>query len=62
MMNYWKMYENIKKPFPEVKGITFKATLDKSMVQWNWRFLFVKSFKLVPRSLEEGPWPRQIVI
>jgi len=61
MMNYWKIYENKKKPFH--RGITFKATLDKgskSMVKWNWGFLLVKSFKLVPRFLVEGPWPRQI--
>jgi len=34
------------------------ATLDKGprcRVQWNWAFLLVKSFKLVPRPLDKGP-------
>jgi hypothetical protein len=42
---------------------SFRTTLDngsKSKVQWNWTFLLVKSFKLVPRHLEKGLGPRQI--
>ncbi len=40
-----------------------KAILDKglrSRVQWNWTFLLVKSFKLIPRMLNKDPRPRQI--
>jgi hypothetical protein len=41
----------------------FRVTVDKgskSRVQWNRTFLLVKSFKLLPRSLDESPGPRQI--
>ncbi len=55
----------IKVPMKRILPITnyFKATLDKgprSRVQWNQVFLLVKSIKLVPRHLDEGPGPRQI--
>ncbi len=42
---------------------SFKVTLDngrKRRVQWNWTFLLVKNFKLVPRHLDKGLGPRQI--
>ncbi len=41
----------------------FRVTVDKgskSRVQWNRTFLLVKSFKLLPRPLDESPGPRQI--
>jgi hypothetical protein len=63
MMNYWKVYKNIKEPFHWGQGHYIQGHLEegsKSMVQWNWGFLLVKSSKLVPRSLEESPWSRQI--
>jgi hypothetical protein len=43
--------------------MSFRAILDKgtkSKVQWNWAFLSIKSFKLVPSPLDEGSRPRQI--
>jgi hypothetical protein len=32
----------------------------RSRVQWNWTFLLIKSFKLVPRLLDNGLGLRQI--
>jgi hypothetical protein len=42
-----------------------RATWDKgpmSRFQWNWTFLLVKSFELVPRPLNKSPKPRQIML
>jgi hypothetical protein len=42
---------------------SFRASLNngpKNKVPWNWTFLLVKSFKLVPMHLDKGLGPRQI--
>jgi hypothetical protein len=46
------------------KTLKIKATLDKGprRVQGNQEFLLVKSFKLVPRSLDDGRGPRKIEV
>jgi len=42
----------------DIKGHFRKGPM--SMVQWNRTFLLVKSFKLVPRLLDEGSWQKKI--
>jgi len=68
----WVQFSKCQQPLhtivwePNLSGQPYNhpmATLTKgprSKVQWNWFFLLVNSFKLVPRPLDKGSRSKQI--